>query len=177
MRNKHRIEIFICGVIISWLVVGTYYRNEIWKSPLNLWRDCSVKSPNKARPRNNFAVELIQVGRYEEAIAELKDLLASNPKSPEALNNLATVYTAQGKYDEAMLYLFKAIKGSEAPEFNPTRASAHNNIGVLLVKKGAYKEATIHFKEALKLMPDFPQAIENLTNMEYALWKSSEEGK
>lgn len=169
MRRIKIFEVIILGTIIALLGAGTYYRNEVWRSGLTLWRDCVEKSPDKARPKNNFAVELIQLGRYEEAIVELKALLLTNPRSPEALNNLATVYTVQGKYDEALQYLFEAVKGCKDPEFNSTKASAHNNIGVLLVRKEAYKESIIHFKEALRLMPDFPQAKENLENIEYAL--------
>jgi protein O-mannosyl-transferase len=167
-----RIKIFeaiILGSIIALLATGTYYRNEIWKSPLNLWRDCAEKSPDKSRPRNNVAVELIQLGRYKEAISELKALLRADPKSPEALNNLATIYTVQGKYDEALSYLLEAIKACKDPRFIPTKASAHNNVGVLLVKMEGYDEAIIHFKEALRLMPNFPQAKENLMNIENAL--------
>ncbi len=171
-------------VIIGLLAAGTYYRNEIWQSPLNLWRDCAAKSPDKTRPRNNVAVELIQLGRYEEAISELKALLLADPKSPEALNNLATIYTIQGKYDDALRYLLDAIKACNEPRFIPTKASAENNIGVLLVKKGstpegvpprreAYEEAIIHFKEALNLKPDFPQATENLTAIEKVLSRGS----
>ena len=170
MRGKLDIlTLVVCGAIIAALSVGAYHRNMIWTTGLGLWRDSMKKSPEKPRPANNYAMELIQAGRYEEAIAELKETLRMNPKSAECHNNLASIYAAQGKYNEALEHFLKTLKLSESENLSATRESAHNNIGVMLVKRNAFKEAIYHFDEAIKIKPDFRQAKENRRTIEEAI--------
>ncbi len=163
MRNKKIMEILIFGVIIAILAVGTYYRNEIWGSELNLWRDSARKSPNKDRPAINLATALAQQGRFEEAKHEIVRFLADNPNSIEGRNNLGAVLSLQGKYEEAAYQVFEALR------IDPKNPIAHNNLGAILVRQGNYSEALIHFEEAIRNKPDFEDARKNLDVISKAL--------
>ncbi len=153
----------LLAVIVALLAAGAYYRNEVWKSNLSLQADAAAKSPNKDRTRNNFAVELIKAGRYEEAKYELEETLRINPKSVEARNNLSAVLMAQGDYKGAARYLF------EASRIDPDSPSIQNNLGTLLCRQGQYSEALHHYKEALRLKPDFTEARKNYETVATAL--------
>ncbi len=165
IKRTTLIEIIICGVIISLLAIGAYYRNEIWGSEISLWRDAARKSPQKDRPAINFSTALAQAGRFEEAKFEIKKIIEENPKSIEGRNNLGAILSLQGKYDEAVEQIFEALR------IDPANPIAHNNLGAVLVHQGKYDEALIHFKEAIKNKPDFGDARKNYEAVASALEK------
>jgi tetratricopeptide (TPR) repeat protein len=174
MRNKITIEIILCGAIIGLLIIGTHYRNEVWQSGESLWADAFKKSPEKSRPRINYAAQMIKLGRFEEAIYELNEVLRRDPQSAEAMNNLAMIYTFQGRYDDAEKLYFSAIRiAPKSEKGEGIAASAHNNLGVIMVKKGAFNEAVIQFEKAIKINPDFKEAKENLDIIERVIAQKS----
>lgn len=171
IESSKLVEIIILGSIIGLLATGTYYRNEIWGSGINLWRDTAKKSPNKPRPAVNLSTALAQQGRFEEAKHELRRFLAENPNSIEGRNNLGAVLSLQGKYDEAAYEIFEALR------IDPKNAIAHNNLAAVLVNQGKYSEALIHFKEALRSKPDFEDARKNLERLSAALEQNNLKSK
>lgn len=65
------------------MVIGTFNRNETWKSAHRLWLDSSLKSPNKARPRVNLAREYQLEGDYMNAIREYNNGLLLYQMRPD----------------------------------------------------------------------------------------------
>ena len=82
IESSKLVEIIILGSIIGLLATGTYYRNEIWGSGINLWRDTAKKSPNKPRPAVNLSTALAQQGRFEEARMSLAEFKRRHPDYP-----------------------------------------------------------------------------------------------
>jgi hypothetical protein len=63
---------FIIGILglltlFSFFGLGTVTRNVDWKDEVSLWKDTVKKSPNKARPHNNFGLALKIDGIPEKA--------------------------------------------------------------------------------------------------------------
>jgi hypothetical protein len=65
--KPHVLEIIIYGLLILLLMIGTYWRNRVWNSELELWADCVKKSPNKDRPHNNLGSFFLEQSKYGEA--------------------------------------------------------------------------------------------------------------
>lgn len=83
----------------------------------------SKERPREAQARFLKAVAESDVGRTQEAVVTLRDLLADFPELPEPRNNLAVLYAAQGNYALARQELELAI--AAAPDY----AIAHENLG------------------------------------------------
>jgi tetratricopeptide (TPR) repeat protein len=168
----------------------TIERNNTWAQPLPFWQDCVAKSPNKARPHNNYGLALLNAGKINEAIIQYKTALQLDPSYIQALGNLGSAYMAQGnkyaaidhyeeylKHDKnhekalnntgilyAQLGRFNKAKFyfSRAIEVNPLHADAHNNMGNIELQKGNYTEAIAHYNKTLKIDPEHKNAKMNL---------------
>jgi tetratricopeptide (TPR) repeat protein len=104
------LEIIFYVFVLILLITGTYSRNRIWNSDIELWTDCVKKSPDKDRPHNNLGNAYTDQGRYQEAIAQLTEALRINPNYAEAHNNLGNAYIHQRKYQEAIAQLTEALR-------------------------------------------------------------------
>jgi tetratricopeptide (TPR) repeat protein len=128
--KPHRGEIIIYLCVILSLSVGTYWRNKVWNSEIELWTDSVKKSPNKGRPHYNLGTVLLEQGKYEEAIAHLTEALQIKPNYAEAHVNLGNALTQQGKYEEAMAHLTEALR------IKPNYAEAHKKLGDEFARQG-----------------------------------------
>ncbi|MGB8217155.1 MAG: tetratricopeptide repeat protein [Candidatus Methanoperedens sp.] len=117
---------------------------------------------------NNLGLAYDRIGKYEEAITELKEALRLNPDYIEVHNNLGVTYDRMGKPDEAVNELKVALN------LNPNYAEAHCNLGNIYTSAGRYEEAAGELEEALKINPELAIGHNNLGNI-YALQKRNEE--
>jgi tetratricopeptide (TPR) repeat protein len=147
--------VVVCGVVVMFSF-WTYERNSVWSDHETLWRDSVAKSPKKARPHNNLAIALIDLGKYDEAIAHCREALRIKPNYALAHTTWGTVASAQGKLDEAISHYYEALR------LDSFLVKAHNNLGNALFKKGMSVEAIGHYKEALRIKPDYALAQKNL---------------
>ncbi len=143
-------------IVLVFFSIWTYKRNNVWSDEVTLWGDVVKKSPNKARPHNNFGEALANQEKIDEAIKHYSKALQIKPDYPDALNNLGIALEKKGKTDEAIEYYFKALK------IKPNYPDALNNLGVALKKRGAANEAIKHYLKALKLNPEYASAHNNL---------------
>jgi tetratricopeptide (TPR) repeat protein len=139
---------------------------------------------------NNLGLTYRKQGRLEEAMAELKQAVATDPTLAIAYNNLGTVYEEKGMLDEAISEYKKAL--SINPEYskaaanlsdayskkgslddplsqyqkvlaaNPDNAEAHYKLGMMYSTKGRLEEAIFHFRQAITLNPKYVNAYNNL---------------
>ena len=86
-------EIIVYSLVILLLMTGTYWRNRVWNSGLELWTDCVKKSPNKERPHIGLGVTFLRQGKYLEAIDQFNEALRINPNSAEARFFLAVIFS------------------------------------------------------------------------------------
>ena len=78
---------------------------------------------------------LLQVGKPDEAIAELKAAVKLKPDDSEAIYNLAVHLKAAGRLQQAIDEYYEAVR--LAPDF----FEARNNLGVALIDDGQPREA------------------------------------
>jgi len=98
-------------------------------------------------------------GRFDEAIAELRESLRLNDQSAPTHYNLGFALSARGRRDEAIAELEHALR------IDPDYAVAHNNLGALLQVGGRLDEAQAHFERAVALGPDNVEAQANLAQL------------
>jgi tetratricopeptide (TPR) repeat protein len=97
---------------------------------------------------------------WDQAIAALRQALASNPRhaeTPEAHNVLGLVLGRKGARGEEVAAAFRA-----AIRIRPDYAEAHNNLGLVLIQSGNDEEGIAALREAVRLAPAYAEARTNL---------------
>jgi Flp pilus assembly protein TadD/peroxiredoxin len=106
-----------------------------------------------------YGVALFQRGYLEEAAAEFKQVILTNPGEPIAYYNLGTLYLRRNVLPEARRYLEQAVK------LRSNYAEAWNNLGMVSAQQGQEDEAIKNFKQSLALRPTYATALLNLGNL------------
>ena len=151
--EPHVGEIIIYGLLILLLMTGTYWRNRVWHSELELWTDGVKKSPNKDRTHYNLGIVFLNQGKYQEAISHLNEALRINPNYAKAHNNLGNVFLNQGKYQEAIPHLNEALR------INPNYAKAHYNLGNAYLMIGNHGFALKEYEILKTMNPGLANAL------------------
>ncbi len=102
------------------------------------------------------AVQLMEKGQYNEAVAGWQKALALNSDDAKAHLNLGYVMQQSGRLDEAIDQYRTALK------INSNYAAAHTNLGIALVTAGKLDEGIDHYEMALAIDPDSSEAHGNL---------------
>jgi predicted O-linked N-acetylglucosamine transferase (SPINDLY family) len=109
-----------------------------------------------------------QAGRFPDAEATYRQILARDPNDAEALHLLGMLAKQAGQFETAIQLLRQAIR------LKPSHAAAHNNLGNTLKAFRQYEEAIAEYREAIRLRPDLADAFINLGNALMALEKNDE---
>ncbi|HLN22713.1 MAG TPA: tetratricopeptide repeat protein [Patescibacteria group bacterium] len=97
-----------------------------------------------------------RTGRFAEAEALYRAVLAAQPASAEVHYNLALLFHVQGRLDEAIGGYRRAVT------LNPAYAEAYANLGAALQALGRADEAVAACRQAVALAPGFAMAHGNL---------------
>jgi Flp pilus assembly protein TadD len=98
-----------------------------------VFRDLIERYPDHPEPYNNLAVLLAGAGRFEEAVATLKDALRTHPSYRTAWDNLTTIcgrlaseaysraldVDSQSQAEPVKLALLSTLPGADAPAMTP----------------------------------------------------------
>ena len=114
-------------------------------------RSIPITSINEAAELQHD-VELLQLGKVDEAEPILRHVIRSNPKNADAHNLLGVILDQRSKSAEAEREYRAALR------FNPNSISAMANLGVLLAHTQCEDEAVKLFDSVLRLSPNHPQA-------------------
>jgi len=99
--------------------------------------------------------------RYDQAIGHLQRAIQLKPDYAPAINTLGNTYSAMGQWDKAIETYEKIIEDA----FYGTPHFALSNMGVAYYQKKDYARAEHYFLEALRLNPDFINALAGLGTM------------
>jgi Flp pilus assembly protein TadD len=102
------------------------------------------------------AVQLMEKGQYDDAVARWQKALALNPDDAKAHLNLGYVMQKSGRLDEAIDQYRTALK------INSSYAAAHTNLGIALATAGRLDEGKEQFEMALAIDPENSEAHGNL---------------
>jgi protein O-GlcNAc transferase len=104
----------------------------------------------------DLAVRHHLAGRMKESEQLCRQVLASQPKHPEALHLLGAIAYRVGRYDAALDLIRQAVA------LRPNRVSAHSNLGSIYKSKGQIIEAIAAYRQAVALDPDDATIDSNL---------------
>lgn len=97
-------------------------------------------------------VELMNAGKYHEALTSFRLALRESPTDPAVLQQMAITYTRIGMTDEAVRTYRTALAHDEAA------AGAHYGLAFLLLHSGRKEEAARHLRTFLDSPPGGPEA-------------------
>jgi predicted O-linked N-acetylglucosamine transferase (SPINDLY family) len=113
-------------------------------------------------------VEHQKAGRLDRAERIYREILAADPRQPDALHLLGLIARQVGRHDAAVEQIGRAVAVA------PHRADFHNSLAVALSGLGRLAEAVASYREALRLRPDYAEAHCNLGNALARQGKSDE---
>jgi Flp pilus assembly protein TadD len=178
----------------SWNRAGTFQNEEtLWTDTIN-----PSKNPNNWQPHNHLGAIYYMRQDYKKAIYHFRRGVELRPGNCEVQNNLGLVLAALGDLDGALLRYAEAvrIKGDDASirtnyanglsqakryeeaivQYNeavklpsPNKPGIYFNLGNTYLLSGHPKEAADAYREALKLAPNFQEALHNLQYVESQL--------
>jgi tetratricopeptide (TPR) repeat protein len=150
-------------------------RRDLWAARLALLLACTVwqlsaalpvavaKTATKSPPtgsatsqRFRVALGLYQAGKYAEAQAQLKPLLASNPNSFENNELNGLIYVALGQDEKANPFLAKAVR------INANVPEARTTLAANLMRLHRAAEAESHLRKLVEIAPKSYDANHNL---------------
>lgn len=136
-------------------VAGRFYslRPETRQKSIEAYGKAVKMFPDHFPARNNLAIELISLERYDDAIVHLQELRKQGRRFAGTFGTLASAYAITGRVDEAIGVL------SEYVEANPDNAVGHMNLAEMNARAGRYEQALAEFEAGYALEP-LPRRIE-----------------
>lgn len=125
-------------------------------------------NPGYATAHHWYAWHLSLLGRFDEAITEMRKAENLDPLSLIINADLAELLGLAHSYDESIGQSRKTI------EMDPNFALAHNQLAQAYLQKHMYAEAVAELKKAVQLSGDSPTCIANLARAYVASGKTSE---
>src|ERR1700686_2436723 len=113
-------------------------------------------NPGYATAHHWYAWHLTLLGRFDEAIVEMRKAENLDPLSLIINADLAELLGLAHSYDESIRQSRKTI------EMDPNFALAHNQLAQAYLQKHMYAEAVAELKKAVQLSGDSPTCIANL---------------
>jgi tetratricopeptide (TPR) repeat protein len=119
------------------------------------FRKAVAMAPDDSRAHYNLGVALRHQGQIQEAVAELRKAIETDPTSmfnPKIYVDLGLALSDLGQLDEAQRCFEKAL------EDNPLDAEAHTGLGTVLCAKGRMEDGLAHCRKALEIDPNEGEA-------------------
>jgi tetratricopeptide (TPR) repeat protein len=126
----------------------THARAEVWSSPISLWQDTALKSPDKIRAHFQLAFAYQEQGRFDLAVAEFQKTAELKPPTADLLLDWGLAYDGLNQPEKAL------EKFRQAAALEPS-AHVYTQIGYIYAKRAAWKEAMDAFDTAEKVDPNF----------------------
>jgi lipopolysaccharide biosynthesis regulator YciM len=137
---------------------------------LHVHRELTVRAgptPSQQRAiREGLVLDLIALGRFEEAIEEAQELRESDRKNGRLLRLLLQAHEAAGDWDGAFDVRSELARANGERE-NGALARYRSAAGESFLRAGKKREAERQFKSALRLDKDHPAALLRLGDICY----------
>jgi tetratricopeptide (TPR) repeat protein len=122
--------------------------------------------PGDFAARDKLAASLVRSEKFEEGIAECRELLHSIPYDPSAFLTMAYALARLGSFDESIAAYRKVM--TLRPEL---AVDAYNEIGIIESLQGRYDAAAVTFQKAIDLDSKHTKTTELAKNLASVLKK------
>jgi tetratricopeptide (TPR) repeat protein len=151
---------FVLGIsaAVALAAMGICAHGQVsyWTNGFVLFSHAIEVTQNNDVAYNNRSGTYIKLGRWQEAMEDIKQAIKIKPDFPESHNNLGVTYDGLGRSADAIDAYKQAIK------LRPNYADAYYNLGIAYIKLGRWQEAIDAHKQAIKFEPDSAKAYNNL---------------
>lgn len=137
------------GIVDAFILRGEY------RQALEYAEQGLQKNPMSAQLKFQRCVALEKLGRTQDAMKGLRDLIAQYPEIPEPYNNLAVLLAKSGDIDSAESMLQKAIA------LRPKFALAYKNLGDVYVAR-----AKAAYETSLSITPNQRKVKQKLEDLQ-----------
>jgi tetratricopeptide (TPR) repeat protein len=103
-----------------------------------------------------MAVQLLELGRVDGALAHAEIALDLDPRNWQFWNIAGLAHLRSGRREEAIACFRNGLRAADEPH-----ADLGNNLGVALMESGSSAEALLHFERALELDGDNADVLRN----------------
>lgn len=139
------------GAVLLVASFMTWQRARVWAGAIPLWEDTVAKSPDKYRPRFQYAFALYHDQRCTEAAGQYEITAKLDPRPGEQLFvDWALALECAGRVDEA------AAKLEMAAKLQPT-VVVYTNLAMIYGKTGRNEQALAALDKAEQINPRFAQ--------------------
>jgi tetratricopeptide (TPR) repeat protein len=144
------------ALVITLMATRARTQTSYWRNNELLWTHTLACTSRNNVAFTNRAIELLETGRVEEAMADLQKALEINSNDLYAHNDLGEALLQMGRVAEAIAHFQRAM------DIDPNFAAVHNNLGDAYLHTGRVKEAIVHLRRALEINPNYFEARKNL---------------
>jgi tetratricopeptide (TPR) repeat protein len=143
-------------------LAALYMNQGSYAKALEIWEKLVSDVPDRESYRIYMARALLELARFDEAIAALQSYTmtttgAQAPQADEAFGILAMSYRGIGELEKANSFIEKAL------ELQPQSVAYLNNYGVILADRGMMDRAKIQWQKVLAVDPNNEAARQNLS--------------
>lgn len=139
----------------AYLLAAAHSARRDWRAALLALDRAIAIHPAHADAHDNRTVALLELGRFDDAVASAHRALEIEPAHARAANNLAMALHGLARHEEALACLDRALRS--APDF----PEAHNNRGNVLQRLERFEEALEAYEKAISLKPEYAEAHNN----------------
>jgi serine/threonine protein kinase/TolB-like protein/Tfp pilus assembly protein PilF len=128
--------------LLGW---SSFVFDRDWTTAESQFQKALQLSPNDATAHDNYAMFLSRMGRFDEALGEMKRAQELDPVSLGGNTRMGIVLSLARRDDEAIPWFRRALA------MDPSFLGAHFGLGLTLVHKGEYEEAISELQKAVEL--------------------------
>ena len=144
------------------------YGDWDWSAAEAEFKRANALEPNGEAGHSVYAAYLGDMGRFEEAISEMKKSLELDPLSVLWLMNLGLLYGEAGQPEKAIEQYRKVL------EIDPKSADGHGSLGWVYDLQGNHTQAIAEWQEARRLSERDPSVVAGLGHAYATAGKSRE---
>ena len=119
---------------------------------VDLFRRGKHANPDNLELRLNLALALVRLQKIDEAVNELKEVLAKDPKNAQAHHDLGAAYRAKGLDPQAVAAFETAV------QLKPDYTSAHFNLANAYGSANRWAESEASARRVIELEPEHARA-------------------
>ncbi len=145
------------GVVISALMICTWFQLRHWKNSITLYRHALHVTPNNGIAHFGLGNVLDHQGKLDQAIIHYSKSLQIYPNYVRAHNSLGAAFARKGNVQKAIYHYNQALR------IDPESSGVYANLGKVFMNQGMTAKAIHNYQEALRINPDIIMALYNLS--------------
>jgi protein O-mannosyl-transferase len=151
----------LCAAVLA-LCVTTEIQIGYWSTNLRLWEHTVAVTRDNPVAEDKLGVQLLAVGRSDEAYTHFENVLRMDPLDPLANFDIGVRYYAMGKLQEALRFYEVTVAQPTSPAL---LADGYQNIGAAYMRLGEFDKARASFQKALEFDPQRPRVVQALASL------------